>query len=470
MSEFSDMCKKIIEENGTSVYRLSIDTGLERTALHRMVNGKRIPNEQFVKQFIRALRVPYKEEKELLELYKCELIGETTYYNRRYVKQIINNLILESKNDDIPESNRLNDNSMDLLPPHIEMVLSEVLEEAYKNEEPDCICTNYPITNASFIREVLRLTKKYEDKTVRIKHLFGLKIKPEEVLYNLKVLNYMLPLTNSRYLDYESFFQYTRVEEGNYLLMMFPFYVMTNKHVLLFNNTFTQYIHISNVDEVKQYHKEFERILHTSRPLAERMSDSSDAFMKYITYALSDLPPQIVIESQPCFLEMLTEDTFLSILRERAPQLYEIGKAVVEGTYNLSIDGINFFSKEGLVKFSETGNFEGQIAAFLPTLDIEERKQALQYLLDRYENRKGQLLLMSEDLIYPENMYLEVTRKNQLGIYNLTDLQALQFFMIGDTNIGRAFADFALALVDSEYICSEEETEDFIRGLIENLN
>lgn len=52
----------------------------------------------------------------------------------------------------------------------------------------------------------------------------------------------------------------------------------------------------------------------------------------------------------------------------------------------------------------------------------------------------------------------------------MTDLENLQFFMIGDTNIGKAFVNFALSMADSEYICSEEETLDFIRELIESLN
>ena len=57
-----------MEANGSNVYRLSQTSALERTSLQRMVTGKRLPNQEFVRAFCRALRIPAAEEKELMEL------------------------------------------------------------------------------------------------------------------------------------------------------------------------------------------------------------------------------------------------------------------------------------------------------------------------------------------------------------------------------------------------------------------
>ena len=48
MSKFSEKCKELLTENGYNVYRLSQAASLERTTLHRMVTGKRLPGPEFV--------------------------------------------------------------------------------------------------------------------------------------------------------------------------------------------------------------------------------------------------------------------------------------------------------------------------------------------------------------------------------------------------------------------------------------
>lgn len=89
MSKFSEKCKEIMAENGTNVYRLSNTSSLERTTLQRMVTGKRLPHIEFVKQFCRELRIPISTEKELMELYKIETVGEQTYQNRKCIENLL---------------------------------------------------------------------------------------------------------------------------------------------------------------------------------------------------------------------------------------------------------------------------------------------------------------------------------------------------------------------------------------------
>lgn len=82
MSRFSEKCKELLAENGTNVYRLSATSSLERTALQRMVTGKRLPGIEFVKQFCKVLRIPVSDEAYLMELYFIESLGEDVYMCR----------------------------------------------------------------------------------------------------------------------------------------------------------------------------------------------------------------------------------------------------------------------------------------------------------------------------------------------------------------------------------------------------
>ena len=83
MSKFSDKCKELLTESGYNIYRLSQTASLERTTLQRMVTGKRLPGQQFVENFCRALRISLLQEKEVMELYKIECMGETAYLNQK---------------------------------------------------------------------------------------------------------------------------------------------------------------------------------------------------------------------------------------------------------------------------------------------------------------------------------------------------------------------------------------------------
>ena len=79
MSKFSDKCKELLTENGYNVYRLSQTASLERTALERMITGKRLPGIEFVEAFCNALRISHSDKKELPPLvpYSGEQLSST---------------------------------------------------------------------------------------------------------------------------------------------------------------------------------------------------------------------------------------------------------------------------------------------------------------------------------------------------------------------------------------------------------
>ena len=75
MSKFSMYCKHLLAANNLSIYQLSKQSDLERTALHRMVTGKQMPSHEFFEKFCYSLRVSIQDRQELTELYLEEKIG-----------------------------------------------------------------------------------------------------------------------------------------------------------------------------------------------------------------------------------------------------------------------------------------------------------------------------------------------------------------------------------------------------------
>ena len=75
MSEFSEKCKKYIQRSDTNVYQIAKKSGLDRTTLQKMVQGKRLPGKQFLETMCQYLIMNNTEKEELMRLYYIEKIG-----------------------------------------------------------------------------------------------------------------------------------------------------------------------------------------------------------------------------------------------------------------------------------------------------------------------------------------------------------------------------------------------------------
>ncbi|MDD3278326.1 MAG: helix-turn-helix transcriptional regulator, partial [Lachnospiraceae bacterium] len=89
MSDFSDKCKFYLLESGSNVYQIAQSANLDRTTVQRMLTGKRLPSQEFVKTFCNHLRINNSEKEDLLECYTMEKIGKATYQNRKYVQSLL---------------------------------------------------------------------------------------------------------------------------------------------------------------------------------------------------------------------------------------------------------------------------------------------------------------------------------------------------------------------------------------------
>lgn len=52
MSIFSEQCKFYVEDSGLTLYEFSKKSGIERTTLYRMINGKRVPSKEIFYNFV----------------------------------------------------------------------------------------------------------------------------------------------------------------------------------------------------------------------------------------------------------------------------------------------------------------------------------------------------------------------------------------------------------------------------------
>lgn len=86
MSKFSERCKFYLNERDMTLYKCSQKSGIERTTLHRMVTGKRLPPQEALTCFCECLRLDNHARDELNELYYEEKIGTARFQNRKFIR------------------------------------------------------------------------------------------------------------------------------------------------------------------------------------------------------------------------------------------------------------------------------------------------------------------------------------------------------------------------------------------------
>lgn len=90
MSAFSTKLSEYISASGQTIYALAISSGVDRSLIHRMMKGERTPSKKdTVLALSRALLLTATETAELVEAYEIARLGEGTYLELRYIRQML---------------------------------------------------------------------------------------------------------------------------------------------------------------------------------------------------------------------------------------------------------------------------------------------------------------------------------------------------------------------------------------------
>ena len=92
MSLFGDHLRSLIDANKVNIYALAKSSGLERTAIHKIISGDRIPSEEYVQKLADVLPLSREEWQQLLESFSISKVGEFKYRQRLQVKDIIESI------------------------------------------------------------------------------------------------------------------------------------------------------------------------------------------------------------------------------------------------------------------------------------------------------------------------------------------------------------------------------------------
>lgn len=477
MSKFSEKCKELMVENGTNVYRLSNSSSLERTALQRMVTGKRLPNIDFVKQFCREIRMPLQDEESLMELYKMELIGEDVYQSRLCIRRLLHRLsasepeqypdfpVVQSifTNNDTDYTAEASDYNCGT-----ELAIRTVLEKEFSSgKDSSYVYTNFPADNYWFYHQLQILHLRYPQSRISIQHLIHFQMNSTLSSFNLRALSLLLPLALSNDVEYTPWYYYSKIQESDFIELPFPYIVITSAHVLEISGDLQHFILHTDPAKSALYVKEFLRIRDSSRPLLMRCTTAESALEHYV----KELPPKeemiYVLEHYPCFGDLMNQ-TLYAKLAHRKPEYSHLYPILANHTSSFSGRKIwGVYTHAGLTSLCETRTFTGQVGAFFSPLSPDECLSGLKNFVARDKMHHRHML--SDKISLPADINFEIYANKSLHLVKIDKNLNGSLFVITESSICDAFLDFAQSLADPEFTLSEEESDLLIRNKINEL-
>lgn len=477
MSKFSNKCKELLIENGTNVYRLSANTDLERTTLQRMVTGKRLPNIEFIKTFCNVLRLSKIEEDELMELYRMESIGEDAYNSEQSILTLFKHLREledhENKSCASPfayiesRKSKLTSNSSSNIT-DTELLMNFVLDEEFSNAKHGFIYTNFPGESLSFLHTLELLYSTYHKK-IHIRHLIQFHMNASSASKNLNTLNQVLPLFMANTLDYNVFYYYSRLTEPDCEHMLFPYYIITSKHVLLISANCQRGLLLSDENTIQQYIIRFKELNRLAKPLFHKTNLLGHVWQSYRSNFTETKDEVFFFHYEPCYLSMTGHKLFLKNVHSFLSNFRIIGEQFSEQiSRNSKRQNLAFYSDEGLDEFTENGKYYGQVGVLFPTMDKKQRLESLQNFTNNNEFYNHRML-KSEFISFPKNLYFELQGTKLLQIIRLKSLKDIDFITIVESSICEAFYEFFKSLKTSKYIYEEEQEQTYLKEKISQL-
>lgn len=277
MSEFSKFCKVLREKSGMTIYQIAKVSGMERTALNRMILGKRFPKQEDMELFCEVIRANEREKEKLRELYMREKMGKRRYENCQYIRKLLEELDYEEGVGD--RMYWMSDGMMSEHPDcsqsfvqgkeKVEGVIYYVLERAYSQKKLSTLYTNFPVKEKMLSPAVHFFSEKYK-KDIPLFHFLILNVNPEEYYdadCNLKVLYHTLAWKFREGANYMPYYTYSQIMISDLALQLVPYYLVSDNCVLFVSSDFCQGIFLDDAELAAFYQRKMKNLCDRLVPL-----------------------------------------------------------------------------------------------------------------------------------------------------------------------------------------------------------
>ena len=438
MSQFSELLREYIKKKDITIKALAEKCGIDRTYLHKILKGERkVPSVDFVENISLQLMLSTEDKSRLMELYNISEMGEDVYNRRKQVSKIIHDMA----NTNMEEPDALTfktEVDIDSVP---EISIYTDKRELRKNLQV-LICSD--VHNGSDIQVIAQ---------------------PTEFLTNL--LSIAAEGSESA-INHLFFFDNTSGEKNTakYNLDIFPFIChLAQKHEIRTDSDYCEGVIYRSKPMVEFYMRQFEKF----KTKCAKLLDHAVDILEYVYFWYDDNANFIGVDFQPCTMLCLTEDIYNAHALLPADAKKFVKAKLTMGKKALSEHKfVNLFSEKGLAEFMTTGEiFELPRNSYtFPTL--AERKIMLQIMISLCENGMADYRIIKNDYFaVSKNLCINISDNTSLNIIARNNcFSDFSYLKISETSLVQAFWDYFQHFIDSDAVCSHEETIEILRSYL----
>jgi len=467
MSEFSDYFKSILSLKKINVYNLALQADVDRSTIHKVASGSRIPNRVFLDRIMRYLPITPIEKKQLLEKFQICRDGPDVYERRKRVRAIISDLMqLNLSYDAVSFSLHHSEDRLKILrgAQSIRLAIIEMVErEVYTHKNPR-IFMKVPPCELIDVQFIAVICANGPEKVDCI-HILG--VDSENSLAsqneNLELLRKVIPYCFVDNLNYQPHYFYETKEHRDDVMQIIPYSLMTSECILQMNYDMKSAVLSKQPQIIDYFSDEFSKLLKHTLPLSARKSTAISIVQHFIEILQSSNGPICYFEQSPNFSCVIDE----AFVRRRIRQDLKNRDQVVENVvirFNLIRSRHErfhtYFTQEGLARFVHTGVLVNTIPIYDLPFSIEDRLYLLNHFIEEAESRRICARLLNPfDSEISENISITSFGRDSLNIaaYNLPG-EEMRTVCMTEANLTAAFQDYLIWLEDSDLVLSEEES------------
>lgn len=470
-TKFTILLAKYINESGFSINRISQITGLGRTAIQHTISGKLMPARPFIDKLISILPITPAQREEFIELYLCEKLGARIYATRNRIAQMLSNLNISSvstefsihtlcpceKNDSITTINGI---------ANINRHLLSIVSAEFKKSNGSIFCS-IPFENHIFFEMITQLTNVADGK-ISFDHFVRL-FKDSDTVYdeNIYVLENALRMSLYDRMEYHPYYHYAYKNSLEDFLPAFPYCLVSSDTAALISADLTGAVISSQSDFTNAVKAHIAKIRSHSTLMINHYNIDSG----FKIFLDSQRLVRMTIEYQPCLTLFLSPELIENKLID-IPEKEEILAKIMntfftqeglELTESQSV--VNYFTREGMEDFAESGIMSNIPGELLKPLTPEERiaiLQAMKQLPERF------LLLDSRKLRLSDHIHI-ISLNNRSILINCKINNKRIYSIITESGLCAALDDFMSGICEMGWVLSEDDFCSSVDACIEHI-
>lgn len=480
MSSFAQKLKYYVDKSGQTIYSVSVTSGVERTMVHKMIKGDRIPsNKDIVLAIARTLLLSPSDTDELITAYEISLRGEAAYYQLQYVQKLLLNcakpslLKIGSTPPKISSKNITHMISQqEITPqiitekPHVNQLVRTLLELELQKPNGHIYLIAQP--DYHYLYETLASLTSFATGAKIDNIICFDKANDDDDCYNLRCLEKLMPTLLSCPI-FEAHCYYDHVDSLFNEWSLLPYMLLTSEYSLCFSSDAGQALFFDSLEVNKFMKQFFYKKLACTSPICHSLTTSFSNYLENVIMSgnASDLAPQIhTILYQPCLTPFIDDDIIASHLNveyfsEDMLKRITTHFAVVKRTIINSC-----FTREGLEQFLKTGRITEIPDMFYQPLNVESRRRVFKNMLHAIET--GFLvprIINTTKLNLPAALNVEALSPTRIILYLRLENDTTFSLTLNEPSLMHAFYGFMEYIQNSRLVYSQKETIDILQEL-----